>query len=198
MRTVSTFTLAHAIASEHDQLEQIVRDVIFPHDDIIFISPGGSDIDPALYGEANTHSYLFTPELDRAEFDLIKAVMEHGKPLLGICRGHQLITAVAGGTLYQDIGIETGVAHRHHEVYVHPDSTLADILGASGHTPANSMHHQAVRGLPPSWSTAANSLGMIEAIESGDHPNVVSVQWHPEMGHLRYQLDKILGYLSEV
>lgn len=198
MKIIDTHELAYAMASERYTLQQIVEEVVLPHDDAIFISPGGSDINPALYGQENIYSNVFMPEVDQAEFNLIKALMEYGKPLLGICRGHQLVTAVTGGTLYQDIQIESGHPHLHADVYVLPDSTLASILGTSGLTTANSMHHQAVNELPPSWSVAAVSLGMIEAIESEDHPNVVSVQWHPESPRLQHQLDKILEYLSGV
>lgn len=198
MKMIDTHELAYAMVSKRYSLQQIVEEVILPSDDAIFFSPGGSDIDPALYGHESTYSNFFMPEVDQAEFDLVEVLMNYEKPLLGICRGHQLITAVAGGTLYQDIQIEVGHPHHHGDVYVLPDSTLAGILGASGLTPANSMHHQAVNELPPSWSVAAVSLGMIEAIESEDYPNVVSVQWHPESPRLEHQLGKMLEYLSEV
>jgi putative glutamine amidotransferase len=142
--------------------------------------PGGADIDPALYGEACTWARPFAPDRDDDEAELVGWALAEAKPLMGICRGHQMIAAIAGGTLYQDLGMDADVAHvaQHHRIRVDTRSRLAGVTG--GWCLVNSYHHQAVKRVPAGWRVVAESFdAVVEAIEHPTLP-VISVQWHPE------------------
>jgi putative glutamine amidotransferase len=147
--------------------------------------PGGADIHPSCYGHAEHTRLGYTrPERDRVEYLLASWALEDGKPIMGICRGHQMITAAAGGTLFQDIPSEfdwnVGHGSNDHGINIAPDSQLAAILGTDW-IEVNSLHHQATDEVPPGWRAVAWSEdGVIEAIEHPDLP-VISVQFHPEM-----------------
>jgi putative glutamine amidotransferase len=193
MRNLAYFTFDNVLRKE--EFDRILEN---PPTDHIWLAPGGADIDPTLYGEENNGlTQICHPDIDHKEFLLIRRLLELRIPLLAICRGHQLVTAAAGGTLIQDITAETGNPHHHYEVAVDTTSKLFSILA---HQPSNtlhvnSMHHQATGNMPLGWKIVATAPdGIIEAIEHPDLP-VVSVQWHPEM--LRYQLDPIFDYLSQ-
>ncbi len=166
------------------------------------IVPGGEDVSPRLYGEdpvpqVNCSSY----DKDVFEYQLIRLAMEEGIPILGICRGHQLINTVLGGTLIQDIPSQTDSkvchvqANEHrteltHSVRCQPDSLLGRLLGENIHV--NSFHHQAVREIAPALrATAWASDGIVEGMESEDG-NIWTVQWHPENLYRRYPVFKNL------
>jgi len=144
--------------------------------------PGGADIHPREYGERVTWARPTAPERDQVELRLAHRALDDGKPLMGICRGHQVITVAAGGTLYQDIEAGTGTAHpsRPHAIRVHPQSQIGRLLGPV--VRVNSYHHQAVKRVPAGWRVVAESLdgAVVEAIEHPYLP-VISVQWHPEV-----------------
>lgn len=141
--------------------------------------PGGADIHPAYYSEPITHSRPVEPDRDEVEYQLAAWALEDGKPIMGICRGHQMICVAAGGNLHQDIAAET---HTRHNRYTHLNQTYGQQIGGfGGWLVVNSFHHQAVKQVPAGWQVTATSTdGLIESIS---HPNlpVVSVQWHPEM-----------------
>ena len=158
--------------------------------------PGGADVDPATYGEARHEGCQRSdPPRDRVELQLIRWAMADGKPVLGICRGIQLIALATGGTLYQDLAAECAGSVKHdyfpdqgfgradltHDVTVEAGSRLADIFG-TGSLRVNSMHHQAIRTLGESLVVTARSAedDVIEGIELPGHPFMVGVQWHPE------------------
>ena len=146
--------------------------------------PGGADIHPKFYNESVVNALPGNMERDIIESALVRTALSEGKPLMGICRGHQMITVVAGGSLYQDLGIEFDEetrSHRgeRHDIETRNHTKLAKILGRWVPAVA-SYHHQAVKRVPKGWHVAAVSEdGVIEAIE---HPRlpVISVQWHPE------------------
>lgn len=155
------------------------------------ILAGGQDISPHLYGEDPRVGIKATsPKRDAAEVALTEAFMETGKPILGICRGLQLINAMFGGTLYQDLGEnreifikhvqETPTHHPIHRVKVDPNSYLGAILPEE--VKVNSLHHQVIRELADGLiATAIAGDGVIEAVETADATkNIVAVQWHPE------------------
>jgi putative glutamine amidotransferase len=150
----------------------------------IFI-PGGADVDPQYYGEDPHPQLGFTsPHRDRLELTLTRWALEDNKPIFGICRGHQIITVAEGGTLYQDIPdqIPDALNHRstNHPIEIAEDSQLAEILGTT-QIIVNSLHHQAVKDVPPGWRAVAWAPdGVIEAIERDDR-TAISVQFHPEM-----------------
>ena len=147
---------------------------------------GGGDIDPARYGAENCGSEPPDPLRDAAEFSLATAFIEAGKPVLGICRGHQLINVVLGGTLIQDVGDSLRPFHsrgdhpddRIHPVCSQPDSLFHKLYGPL--FPVNSSHHQALgtmgNGLIPTlWSES----GIIEGMEHVSLP-ILATQFHPE------------------
>lgn len=159
-------------------------------DGIILV--GGGDVEPARYTDASVHETVYDvdPARDAMELALLEATTARERPVLGICRGIQLINVARGGTLWQDVEAEAPWAQPHstpdksalfHEVAVAQRSRLADIVGAS-RIEANSYHHQAVRavgdGLRPVGRTAD---GLVEALEAPDHPFLLAVQWHPEL-----------------
>jgi putative glutamine amidotransferase len=146
--------------------------------------PGGWDVDPALYGEAaGDRIGPLDPELDRTELALVRQARTAGLPVLGICRGQQVINVAFGGTLLQHVEEhevrEYGRAHLAHAVSVDPASEL----GRAAREPTievNSLHHQAVNDLAPGLRTTAQSAdGTVEGIESEDGL-IVAVQCHPE------------------
>ena len=153
---------------------------------------GGEDADPSLYGAApSPHLGTVSRERDLFELALFAAARERQMPVLGICRGIQLINVAAGGSLWQDLPTErpgdvnhnpaTPRATAAHGIRVLPDSRAADALGRLEFD-ANSFHHQAVRDLGHGLvATAWAADGLIEAVElaAGDGW-VLAVQWHPE------------------
>ena len=153
---------------------------------------GGGDIDPHLFGEEPIPSLdSITPDRDWLESILIKRFMQDKKPILGICRGCQILNVVAGGGMYQDIYSQytadllqhTQQAprdHASHWVTIEKGTLLSQIVGEEK-VRVNSFHHQAVHPLAPDFILSAKSAdGIIEAFESTLHPFVVGVQWHPE------------------
>jgi putative glutamine amidotransferase len=158
---------------------------------------GGADIDPAHYGmEMTSEVYGVDPQRDRAELSMIRWAAQDDKPLLGICRGCQVMNVALGGTLYRDIPSEypefAGVNHSlrgaearkrpAHRVEVIANSRLAAALGVpEGALAVNSMHHQAVRDVAPALRVSARSEdGIVEAIELPEARFFIGVQWHPE------------------
>jgi putative glutamine amidotransferase len=131
---------------------------------------GGGDVNPALYAEEDTHSLAVDDQRDALEIACIKAFCEEGKPVLGICRGMQMMAVALGGSLWQDIRAQTGSVHpagAEHEIIVREGTFLSSFLPEA--TTANSTHHQAVRTLPPQFMVSAVSPdGIIEAMEATD------------------------------
>lgn len=157
--------------------------------DSIIIS-GGFDVNPLVYGEEPSQKGGFLcPERDDYDLMVIKAAMELNKPILGICRGIQILNAALGGTLYQDLSQIEGCYIKHvqesrpevagHSVEIVKGTKLHSILGEKITT--NSFHHQAIKDLAPGFKVAARSKdGVIEAIEK-EEGFVIGIQWHPEM-----------------
>ena len=141
---------------------------------------GGEDVEPGRYGEPLTYSKTPNLKRDAFEWKVLGAAVALGKPVFGICRGHQLINVFFGGTLYQDIKEEHGAAHpATHLVQVVDDGYLKPIFQTSRQE-VNSSHHQAVKKLAPGFTVAATALdGVIEAIENKSL-NIHGVQFHPE------------------
>lgn len=153
---------------------------------------GGSDVSPEVYGEVALRAeWAGDPERDRYEQQLITAALAAGKPILGVCRGAQILNAALGGGLYQDIGAQLAGALVHrdwdrydangHPVTIAARSFLADVYGA-GDVFINSVHHQAIRTLAPGLRAVATAPdGVVEAIERIDDTQfLLGVQWHPE------------------
>jgi putative glutamine amidotransferase len=156
---------------------------------------GGEDIHPAWYGaEPSLHLYPPSRERDLFELALFAAARQRELPILGICRGIQLVNVGLGGTLFQDLPSERPgpVAHdpggsrdaRSHEVRLQEGSRAARALGRTVLS-VNSFHHQAVERLAGGLLASGWSAdGLIEAVESpAEAPWLVAVQWHPEEMH---------------
>jgi putative glutamine amidotransferase len=140
---------------------------------------GGADIHPRWYGERDTHCQYVDKQRDAIEWTLVRRAITEGKPIMGICRGMQMLTAAAGGSLYQDVNAQQGTTHRHHGMsheLVDVDGRLAARIPS---TRVNSLHHQAVKMVPYGWETLATAPdGVIESIW---RPGALGVQWHPEL-----------------
>ena len=149
---------------------------------------GGTDVNPALYGEApHPETQPSDDQRDALEIRLLKQALEMNLPVLAICRGLQLFNVVHGGTLIQhlDDGLhekrtDLPVSAENHTATVKPETKLAAIVG-SGKIPVNSRHHQAIRQLGEGLRVSAVSEDdVIEAVERPDKAFAVAVQWHPE------------------
>jgi len=145
---------------------------------------GGADISPLAYGEEPLKpEWAGDPMRDGYEIELVRAFTAAGKPVLGICRGAQLINVALGGSLHQDIP-----AHRSddydqhaHEVRLEPGSGLARLYGETGPRGVVSIHHQAIKRLAPGLKVEARADdGVIEAVRGTGAGYVCAVQWHPE------------------
>lgn len=152
---------------------------------------GGDDVDPLLYDEdVSPKTTHLEPRRDRQEALLVKELLDKTKkPILGICRGCQIINVIAGGTLHQDLASKelyhTILSASHdafaHKVQLKADSLLARIIGSSTML-TNSYHHQAVKDVAAGYDIVGTTAdGVIEAIEKKGDRFVLGVQWHPEM-----------------
>ena len=154
------------------------------------ILAGGADIDPASYG-AKPHPKTGEgrPERDRFELALAHRAMERGIPVLGICRGGQMLNVACGGTITQDLPealghnhhLETPGTFSEHEVELEPGSLAARAAGAT-RINAKSHHHQGVDELGETLIATGHALpdGIVEALESTEHDFALGVLWHPE------------------
>ena len=155
--------------------------------------PGGCDVNPARYGKERIPEETTDDRLDEIQFDALARFLEAGKPVLGICRGHQLLNVAFGGTLIQHLpgaekhqGLATGEDNVH-RIIVEENTFLRKIYGPS--CMANSTHHQGVETPGKGLIAAARSEdGVIEAMEHESLP-VWSVQFHPERMCFRHRRD---------
>jgi gamma-glutamyl-gamma-aminobutyrate hydrolase PuuD len=171
------------------RLEELMRS-----ERCLVLFEGGADINPQLYGEENLYSGWVSHRRDEWESALYTLARRTDTDMLGICRGHQLMAALAGGALYQDVRAQVGKAHAgEHEIVCSSDAVRYDfaLLMLSNPTGSphviNSLHHQAVKRLPPDAIELARALdGVNEALL---YPWGLSVQWHPEfLGHSEFLL----------
>ena len=167
-----------------------------------FLFSGGSDLDPALFGEAPWYALgpvsLMRDRTERCYWD---AIRDTGKPILGICRGLQTVNVFRGGTLYQDLGSQfprkDGVPllphaqssarwEKTHEILAVPGSTVARAYGAE-RISVNSFHHQAIKEPGKGLLVCAESGdGIVEAVCGDAESFLLGVQWHPELYCDRY------------
>jgi putative glutamine amidotransferase len=166
-------------------------DTLLPRLDGLLLS-GGIDVDPMNYRE-EPHPMLgkTNPELDELELALTKWAMEQNVPMLGICRGMQLLNVATGGSLYQDIAAQYPGSLKHpnwekprnmiaHTIHIEPGTRMEQLLGTS-EVQVNSLHHQAAKeaGQGVIISGHAND-GVAELLEIPDHRFMLAVQGHPE------------------
>ncbi len=150
-----------------------------------FIFSGGEDIDPSYYGEEKS-KYIknICTKRDKFEEKLFKSVFKTGKPILGICRGMQIINVFLGGSLHQHIEGHVQNAERDirtHNVDIVKGSLLWSVL-CRREVAVNSFHHQAVKRLAPELCIDALSAQdrYVESFHHEKHPFLLCVQWHPE------------------
>jgi putative glutamine amidotransferase len=153
---------------------------------------GGPDVDPVHFGEEPLPGMgRIDPGRDRVELGLARLALEAGMPVLGICRGAQVLNIAAGGDIFQDLPSQAGSLLRHvqqptpmtyptHAIRVEAGSRLSAITGREA-LRVNTWHHQAVRKVAPGFAVSATAEdGVIEAIEKTGAPFVMGVQFHPE------------------
>lgn len=174
------------------QDEETLRVLYERLDGVLFA--GGGDIEPTHYGhDAHAKLGMIDQMRDDAELPMARWAVAEGKPVLGICRGVQVLNVALGGTLWQDIPsqIDTELQHNlsyeredwthlAHEMRIDPDSRLRTLLGVERMT-INSMHHQSVQAIAPGLRAVAWAPdGVIEALEGTNEGFVLGVQCHPE------------------
>ncbi|MEU6487160.1 gamma-glutamyl-gamma-aminobutyrate hydrolase family protein [Streptomyces sp. NPDC046887] len=146
---------------------------------------GGADVEPVHYGaEPDPRTGPPARERDAWELALIEAALSTSTPLLGICRGMQLLNIHLGGTLVQHLDGHTGGpgTFTHHEITPVPGTLLAALTPETAAVP--SYHHQAVDRLGQGLTVCAHAAdGTVEALEAEGPAWTLGVQWHPEMGH---------------
>ncbi len=161
-----------------------------------FLIPGGQDVNPALYGEEPQEKTIeISPIKDSAEQTFLTFMLQQDKPVLGICRGIQLLNVRYGGTLYQDLPNEIHQKHQMdppynmfwHMVNLIPDTPISEIIGRDT-LEVNSIHHQAIHEVAPSMKVmAVTEQNVVEGIYDPNHKFVLGIQWHPEY---LYERDK--------
>jgi len=158
---------------------------------------GGYDPDPLLYGEnPNRRIEFIFPEVDQHQIKAIHFAYDTGKPILGICRGLQILNIAFGGSLYQDLSLVPNSYIQHvqksrkhsagHQVSIVENTMLSEIFDES-EIVTNSFHHLAVKEIAPGFIASAYAAdGVVEGIERIDRAPVMAVQWHPEMMYEKY------------
>lgn len=157
-----------------------------------FVLTGGADIDPLLYGQQTQNCCgAIDPVRDAMEVPFAQMLAKQDKPVLGVCRGCQVLNVALGGTMYQDLPTnrpESTLAHRQkqpdrfpaHSVDLVDGTLLANILDVS-QLMVNSLHHQGIDQIAPSLTACATAPdGLVEAVYLPTHSFFLGVQWHPE------------------
>jgi gamma-glutamyl-gamma-aminobutyrate hydrolase PuuD len=178
------------------QWEVATDDYIATLDGLIL--QGGADIDPRVYGEEpGTHLGPIDSVRDRFELELLRGFAAANKPVLGVCRGMQLINVAYGGTLHQDLEAAGVASHAHrvadlydehaHDLEFVAGGWLQSIYGDAQRARVNSLHHQGVKQLGAGLVVeAVSSDGVIECVRHQDQPFLLGVQWHPEFHDSRF------------
>lgn len=171
--------------------EEVVKEQLLNVQGLIL--SGGHDVDPHNYGEEPKQKLGdIWPERDKFDMRLLKLAEENGIPVLGICRGAQIINVYHGGTLYQDLSYRKEKTLKHsqgqtptlltHTVKTVAGTKIAELLGKK-EMQTNSFHHQLIKDVAPDLKAVATAPdGVVEGLEN-KQGNVIAVQWHPEMLH---------------
>ena len=173
----------------YTESEEQIKEYVTRCDGVLF--SGGCDVEPKRFGEETKESCgVIQKNRDALEFAVFKRAFEKKKPIMGICRGAQVINVALGGSLYQDIPTEipSDIPHRQpqprtepsHEVKILSDTPLMELIGKERMT-ANSFHHQAIKALGDGLEVMALADdGIIEAVYHTGDSYVIAYQWHPE------------------
>ena len=206
MRVALTLDRDADLSESNDYVRSLIEAGV-PRESITIVTPlapdvgafdalllgGGVDVDPARYGKEALENGTVEVDAGRDDLDfrLFDEARRAGVPILGICRGLQVVNVALGGTLVQDIPSErpSPVVHQRtqeektrldHRVAIAPGTELSRIAGASD-AAVNSRHHQAIEGVAPGLTVSAVAPdGVPEAVEADGDPWLVAVQWHPE------------------
>lgn len=166
-------------------------DVLYKRLDGVVFSGGGDIVPEHYHGEDHPRVADIDPQRDSIELSLLRAVVDDGKPFLGICRGIQTVNVGLGGTLYEHLGEQfrgeidhtypsNMRTHLVHEVKIEEGTQTAEVVGEPI-LKVNSLHHQGIREIAPVLRVTGYAPdGLIEAVELPDHPFGLAVQWHPE------------------
>jgi putative glutamine amidotransferase len=169
---------------------KVIKEYIELIDGLLVI--GGDDMDPEYFGQKPHKSIVLTsPRRDEFELKIIRLALKKDIPVLGICRGHQVINIALGGDIYQDLSCAPFKTLNHadpkekknrfHKVKIEKGTILSRIIG-SGTIEVNSSHHQIIGKVGKGLVASAHSPdGVIEGLEGPDYRFLVAVQWHPEM-----------------
>ena len=181
--------VASGFTNPLEEAKQLAGEILDNCDGLML--SGGTDVDPELFGEV-PHTALGRVDGPRDPFEitLAREAVRRDMPVLGICRGLQVLNVAMGGTLIQDIPSDVPGAARHeagenrveiaHEVAIEPGSKLAELLSAT-RVGVNSFHHQAAKRIGDGLTVSASSPdGIVEGLEMRGRSFVVAVQWHPE------------------
>lgn len=174
----------YRMGPEEDQIQQIASEMIEAHDGLLL--SGGSDVDPELYG-GSVHSTHVDKRRDQFETQLIREARIRRMPILGICRGCQLLNVAFGGTLHtfrdQTDRVRYHGGFRKHEVILEATSRMAQIAGSPRINQVRSLHGQAVDTVASPMRIVGRAIdGVAETIESQDEGQwAFGVQWHPEL-----------------
>ncbi|MFX3618971.1 MAG: gamma-glutamyl-gamma-aminobutyrate hydrolase family protein [Sporolactobacillus sp.] len=187
---VNALLLAGAVPVILPYAEDVADHYLDFCDGIVF--SGGSDIDPRFYGEdPSPWIEAFNTERDQSELQILHQAIKRNKPVLGICRGFQLLNIAFGGTLYQDLAAQTKQPLQHdqraprsktvHSIRLLPNSRLSKLFDGRESLFVNSLHHQAVKVLAEDLRAVAFAGdGVIEAAEHKNNERILGIQWHPE------------------
>ncbi|MDH4223724.1 MAG: gamma-glutamyl-gamma-aminobutyrate hydrolase family protein, partial [candidate division Zixibacteria bacterium] len=169
---------------------------------------GGYDVHPGYYKDNKLHpSTKLTPDRDRFEIAIVKKARAKKLPVLGICRGHQIINVAFGGTLYQDWTLRKQTNdHRagknfynkkRHKVVIKEDTKLYSIISKK-EIMVNTSHHQIIKDAAPGFVISALSKdGVVEGLESKKDKYLISIQWHPEVDYQEENSKKLFISLIE-
>lgn len=173
-------------------LDEVALSILLARLDGLLLTGGGDIAGEHYHSQHREFIFDVDTDRDRVELFLAREAMAHNKPLLAICRGHQMLNVALGGTLYEDVmewmpgaikhdffGVHPR-NHQAHPVAIQPGSTLAKTLGIR-EARVNSLHHQGIRDLAPGLVATAHAPdGLIESVEAPTHTFALGVQWHPE------------------
>jgi putative glutamine amidotransferase len=188
--------------------EANLKELLPKLDGVLF--SGGGDISLEYYGG---HDHPLVTEIDKErdslEFSLLRAVIDQGKPFLGICRGMQLLNVFMGGTLFPHIPSEVQESIKHdyypdyprdflaHKIKINPDSKMGEIVGVH-ELMVNSLHHQGVKKIAEGLNVVGVAPdGLVEALELPGHLFGMAVQWHPECLPDQFAMQKLFKSFTD-